>query len=143
MALRIVHWACRIILAGIFLYSGYIKIESPLQFAATLSSYQLFPSSLLLPLSTYFPWIEIVLGASMLVGWRLPWFAAATAGLLSVFTVLLAVTYLRGIEADCGCFGPGDRISPLTIARDASFLLPALFLAAEAWIRGRLKRVSP
>ncbi len=78
----------------------------------------------------------------MLIGWRLRWFAAATAGLLLVFISLLTVTYLRGIEADCGCFGPGDRISPLTIARDGSFLLPALFLAAEAKIRSRWKRAS-
>ncbi len=52
MALRIVHWLCRIVLASIFLYSGYIKVSNTLQFAATLSSYQLFPDSLILPLST-------------------------------------------------------------------------------------------
>ncbi|MGA2262202.1 MAG: MauE/DoxX family redox-associated membrane protein [Acidobacteriota bacterium] len=136
MAFRILHWVSRVILAGIFFYSGYVKLQSPLQFAADLTAYQLFPESLIFPIITYLPWVEITLGALLLVGWQMRYFAACTVGLLSMFMVILAVTYFRGIQADCGCFGPGDRISPLTIARDASFLVPAIFLAAETRIRG-------
>jgi uncharacterized membrane protein YphA (DoxX/SURF4 family) len=136
MAFRILHWVSRVILAGIFLYSGYVKLQSPLQFAAALTAYQLFPESLILPIITYLPWVEITLGALLLAGWQMRYFAACTVGLVSMFMVILAVTYFRGIQADCGCFGPGGRISPLTIARDASFLVPAIFLAAETRIRG-------
>ena len=63
MVLRILHWLSRCVLAGIFLYTGYIKIRSPLQFAAVLSGYQLFPDSLILPLADYFPWVEIALAS--------------------------------------------------------------------------------
>lgn len=140
MVFRILHWACRIVLAGIFLYSGYIKVQQPLQFAAALSGYQLFPPDLVIPLTYYFPWVEIMLGAFLLAGWKLRYFAAGTAGLVSTFIILLTITYLRGIDAECGCFGAGDRISPWTITRDGSFLLPALFLAAEERIRARLHR---
>jgi len=67
---RILHWLCRLILAGIFLYTGYIKLRSPLQFAAVLAGYQLFPDALILPMADYFPWIEIALGVLLLVGGR-------------------------------------------------------------------------
>jgi uncharacterized membrane protein YphA (DoxX/SURF4 family) len=137
MIFRILNWASRIILAGIFLYSGYMKYDSPLQFAATLTKYQLFPQNLILPIVTYLPWFEMALGVLLLIGWKIRWIAAATVGLLSMFVIVLAVTYFRGIEADCGCFGPGDRISPLTITRDALFLVPAVFLLGEARIRRR------
>jgi uncharacterized membrane protein YphA (DoxX/SURF4 family) len=135
MIVRILHWSSRLILAGVFLYSGYVKVQSPLQFAANLTSYQLFPSDIIQPMVRYLPWTETALGFFLLIGWKTRYFAAAAAALLSIFALVLLVTYFRGIEADCGCFGPGDRISPLTITRDALFLVPAVFLAAEAKIR--------
>jgi uncharacterized membrane protein YphA (DoxX/SURF4 family) len=137
MIVRILHWSSRLILAGVFLCSGYVKLQSPLQFAANLTAYQLFPADIIQPIVRYLPWTEIALGFFLLIGWKARYFAAATAALLSMFTLVLLVTYFRGIEADCGCFGPGDRISPLTITRDALFLVPAVFLAAEAKIRIR------
>jgi putative oxidoreductase len=135
MAYKVVHWVCRIILAGIFLYSGYIKVKAPLEFAASLSAYQLFPAKLIFPMADYFPWVEILLGIILLIGWKIRFVSLAAAGLLSFFIIILAITYFRGIEADCGCFGSGDRISPLTLARDFMFLLPALFLIIEPRIR--------
>ena len=134
-ALRILHWACRLLLAGVFLYSGYIKVRSPLEFAAALSGYKLFPDSFIFPMATYFPWLEIALGVLFLVGWKIRWVAIGGSALLLGFTVLLTVTYFRGIDADCGCFGFGDRISPRTIARDALILIPALVLVFEASIK--------
>jgi uncharacterized membrane protein YphA (DoxX/SURF4 family) len=135
MAFRVLHWASRIILAGIFLYSGYVKLQSPLQFAAALAGYKLFPIGLILPITYYLPWIEVALGVLLLVGWKVRYFAACTAGLLFLFLSILVITYLRGIDADCGCFAAGGRISPLTIARDALFLVPAVFLGLEPRIR--------
>ncbi|PYV07217.1 MAG: DoxX family protein, partial [Acidobacteria bacterium] len=116
-------------LAAIFLYSGYLKLQSTLQFAATLSSHRLLPTPVILPVATYLPWVEIALGALLLTGWQIRWVARAAAGLLALFLAILVVTHLRGIEADCGCFGVGDRISRWTLARDALFLAGAIFLS--------------
>src|SRR5438093_8121101 len=129
MALRIAHWVSRLALAAIFFYSGYIKLQSTLQFAATLSSQRLLPMPVILPVATYLPWVEVALGALLLAGWQIRWVARVAAGLLALFLAVLVVTYLRGIEADCGCFGVGDRISPRTLARDALFLAGAIFLS--------------
>ena len=134
-ALRILHWACRITLSIVFLWSGIIKVRSPLEFAGALSGYKLFPDSFVYPLATYFPWFEIALGVLFLVGWKIRYVAIGGTALLLAFTVILTVTYFRGIDANCGCFGFGDRISPRTIARDALILLPALLLVFEARIK--------
>ncbi len=136
--LRILHWACRLILAGIFVYSGYIKVQSPLEFAAAIAGYKLVPDSFIYPLATYLPWLEIALGAMLLIGWKIRYVALGAAALLLCFTVILTVTYARGIDADCGCFGFGQKISPLTIARDMLILIPAVLLIFES----RLKKFA-
>ncbi|NWG12564.1 MAG: DoxX family membrane protein [Acidobacteria bacterium] len=138
MIIFILHWASRLILAGTFLYTGYIKLQSPLQFAAILSGYQLFPEPLILPLTDYFPWVEMGLGILLLSGWKIRHVALGACGLLLAFTAILTITYLRGIEANCGCFSFDDRITPLTIGRDMLILIPALFLTAEPRLRPRL-----
>lgn len=135
--LRILHWASRLILAGIFLYSGYVKIQEPLQFAASLMAYQLLPATWIYPVAQYFPWAEVALAVWLLSGFQIRFAAAATIGLILFFIVILTITYGRGIEADCGCFGSGEPISPLTLVRDSLFLLPALFLAFESKLHKR------
>jgi uncharacterized membrane protein YphA (DoxX/SURF4 family) len=138
MILKSLHWFCRLVLAGVFIYSGYIKVQNPLQFAVAISAYKLVPENLVFPMAQYLPWIEIVLGLAILIGWKIRYFSSAAALLLLSFMVVLTVTYLRGIEASCGCFGMDDPISPLTILRDTIFLLPALYLAFENRIRRRI-----
>jgi uncharacterized membrane protein YphA (DoxX/SURF4 family) len=140
MILRILHWGSRCVLAGLFIYSGYIKLQAPLQFAATIASYDLLPLSMAIPLARYLPWVEVVLGALLLIGWKLRYVALGTAGLLVAFIAAMGITYFRGIEADCGCFGSGERISLLTLGRDALILLPALFLAWKPSLPGRLPK---
>ena len=139
MILTILHWLCRLFLTGVFLYSGYIKIREPLQFAVALSGYQLIPEQFILPIATYFPWVEILLAIAILIGWKIRYFAGAATALLLFFSSLLTITYLRGIEASCGCFSFDDPISPLTILRDGIIVLPAIYLLIENRIRMRFK----
>jgi uncharacterized membrane protein YphA (DoxX/SURF4 family) len=137
MIIKSLHWLCRLVVAGVFLYSGYTKIQNPLQFAVAISGYQLVPDDLVYPMAQYLPWIEIALGVGVLIGWKIRYFASAVSGLLLFFMVVLTITYLRGIEVNCGCFSMDDPISPLTIFRDSTFIIPALYLAFESRIRRR------
>jgi len=142
MIIRILHWAARFFLAGIFIYAGYTKLENPLQFAAAIEGYQLLSPSTVIWVIKVLPWFEIVLGAALLLGIFIRFTAAFAGGLLLFFIGTMLVTYLRGIETDCGCFGVGEKISPFTLARDTFFILPALYLYAQPWIekKGWLSR---
>ena len=40
--IKILHWACRIFLAWLWIYAGYTKIQSPLQFAGAIEGYATF-----------------------------------------------------------------------------------------------------
>jgi hypothetical protein len=58
--------------------------------------------------------------------------------MLALFTTIVASAVIRGLSAPCGCFGPGDTqpATWLTVLRDVSFLLPAIYLAW--WSRARV-----
>jgi uncharacterized membrane protein YphA (DoxX/SURF4 family) len=143
IALRILHWLCRLLLAGIFIYSGYVKWQAPLQFAVAIEGYKLAPQALVWPLANYLPWFEIALGIWLLSGWKIKCSALVTAALLLFFIVVLTITYARGIDANCGCFSLDDRISPKTIARDSLILIPAIFLIFESRLRSKFNKSIP
>lgn len=142
-AILILHWLSRLFLAVVFLYSGYVKWQEPLQFAVAIHAYKLAPETMEYHLATYLPWFELLLGLLLLSGWKIRYSAMATTGLLLFFIVILSITYARGIEANCGCFSLDDRISIKTIARDSLIIIPAIFLLLESRFRSRLNKAVP
>jgi uncharacterized membrane protein YphA (DoxX/SURF4 family) len=126
--ITISQFLSRFVLAAIFIYAGYTKVENPLQFAVAVESYQLLPPNGVLWVVRILPWIEIILGLALLSGIKIRYTASFTIGFLLFFIGVMLITYLRGIEADCGCFGIGEKISPFTLLRDALFMLPAFVL---------------
>ncbi len=142
----VLHWLFRFILSGIFLYSGYVKWKSPLRFEAVLYAYDLFPDVYIPAIALYFPWVEIILGLLLLIGFRrkIRYLAGASTMLLLFFITIIIITYFRGIEVDCGCLGFDDPISPWTIARDTLMLIPAIYLLfADPLLRRSLKSPTP
>jgi uncharacterized membrane protein YphA (DoxX/SURF4 family) len=134
---RILHWACRLFLGGIFIFAGYTKLEHRLQFAVAVEGYQLLSPDSVVWVVKILPGLEIALGVALLIGIGIRYSAGFAAALLAFFIGVMLVTFLRGIEADCGCFGVGEKISPFTLARDTLFLLPALFLVVQPWLESR------
>lgn len=118
----------RVILGAVFAYAGYVKLRDPWQiFAASIASYELVPMWMGEILAKTFPWFEIVLGAGLIIGWRLlaP-SATLTALVLLFFNVMLWRAFLQGKEIDCGCFGAGEALTWKTLVRDGSMLAAAL-----------------
>jgi uncharacterized membrane protein YphA (DoxX/SURF4 family) len=134
---RILHWTCRIFLGGIFIYAGYTKAENPLQFAVAVEGYQLLSPGSVIWVVKILPWLEIILGIALISGIKIRYTAGFAGAFLTFFIGVMVVTFLRGIEVDCGCFGVGEKISPFTLARDAFFILPALFLVTQPWLESR------
>src|SRR5215471_14325321 len=110
----------RLVLAGVFLIAGYVKLRDPWQlFAASIASYEIIPMGMAEIVAKVFPWIEVAIGAALLIGWRLlPAAATATALVLVFFNVMLWRAFLQGKEIDCGCFGPGEALTWKTLVRD-------------------------
>lgn len=83
------------------------KVGHPSRFAKNIRTYKMLPQPLVFPMAVYLPWLELVAGLTLLTGvWKRE---ALTVSLLLCGTFLLAnaTALVRGLEIDCGCFGPG------------------------------------
>lgn len=129
----------RVILGGIFVYAGYVKLRDPWQlFAASIASYELVPMWMGEIIAKWFPWFEIAIGVGLIIGRRLlPPSAVFTALLLIFFNVMLWRAFLQGKEIDCGCFGPGEALTWKTLVRDGSMLAGALLVTWWAFVSRR------
>ena len=131
---RLLYWLSRIMIAGIFIYAGYAKLTQPsIIFEAVIDSYQLLPAWGVMRVAQILPWMEIALGVLILVGWKIRYFSILATLLLGFFITLMAISFSRGTEAMCGCFGGGEPVSAWTLIRDSSMLVVALYLAGYAW----------
>ena len=43
-------------------------------------------------------------------------------------------SYFLGLEINCGCFGPGERLGPMTLLRDGSLLALAIAVTVGAFL---------
>src|SRR5579871_2546793 len=135
-ALTILVWAIRLALGAVFIYAAYIKLREPwMLFAMSIDAYQVLPQWAVLTVARTLPWFELLLGLALLTG-RLPRISSvAASALLALFFGLMVRAYARGETIDCGCFGPGEAISPLTLLRDGSMLAGSLWLTITTYRR--------
>lgn len=135
MTLRLVDCLAllaRLALAALFLYSGGAKIAHQQEFYHTLQGYQLLPAWASAVVALYLPWVEVMVGLFLLVGYRLRRVVALAAALLVLFMAVIASAVARGITLqECGCFPGSGPPGPLSLARDAAFLLLCLLVYAR------------
>ena len=124
----------RLILAGIFFYAGFSKLETPRELAASIVEYRILPDSLVWPLAVGLPIFECNLAIMLVLGLRLRVAALGITILCAMFTVAVAQSWARGLEINCSCFGEAS-LTPiyLIFLRDIALLALSLFLLRYSW----------
>jgi uncharacterized membrane protein YphA (DoxX/SURF4 family) len=91
-------------LGAIFAVAALPKIADPPSFAHMIYNYRLVPGVFINALALVMPWVEVLAGLALILGfWRRE--AAAVAGLLIVvFVAAIGFNLARGHAVDCGCF---------------------------------------
>ena len=137
MAWRVFEWIARLALGALFVYAGTVKLRNPFLFEMAVDGYQMLPPTGVIVVARGLPWLEVALGLLLWSGWKLNYSATFTALLLGGFLTAMVIAYSRGVEAQCGCFGTNEPISPRTLARDSLLFLFAGGLAVRAWLQCR------
>jgi uncharacterized membrane protein YphA (DoxX/SURF4 family) len=133
----------RVVLGAIFVYAAYLKLKDPWAlFAMNIDSYQVLPLWGVRFVARTLPWAEMALGILLIVGKFRRTSTTLVALLLAVFFGLIIRAYAKGMEINCGCFGPGEAISWKTMLRDGSMLAGAIFTAVMSYLPAR-KNASP
>jgi uncharacterized membrane protein YphA (DoxX/SURF4 family) len=134
--------AARLLLGGVLLVAGALKVPDPAAAVRAVRAYQLLPEALVGPVAFGLPVLEIAVGLALLVGVFVRTAALASAALMVLFLVGVVSAWARGLQIDCGCFGGGGTVAPdetaypSEVARDTALLLIALALAR--WPASRL-----
>lgn len=106
-----IAWAkvlLRLIVAGLFIYAGAIKLVQPDTFLGDIESYRMMPYTFAWLVVFYLPPFEILCGMVLLLP-RLQNVAAVLLLLLMVvFIIAIAVAWARGLDISCGCFGASE-----------------------------------
>jgi len=123
------HLAVRLLLGGLFLYAGLPKITDTMGFASSIYNYKLF-SSLVIGLTVAFiPWVEVLAGLALVLGVKVRSASLIISLLLVVFVSLAAISAIRGIDIDCGCFSGVERKANwLAIFEDIGLLGCSVFI---------------
>ncbi|MEO8597745.1 MAG: MauE/DoxX family redox-associated membrane protein [Candidatus Solibacter sp.] len=138
--LRIAVVVLRVLLGGIFVYAGYVKLSDPWQlFAAGIADYEIVPLWAAKFLARTLPWFEVLVGLLLIAGrWLFRTSSVSISLLLLVFFSLMVRAFVGGKEINCGCFGPNELISWKTLVRDGSLLLAALIVTFAAFRSRRI-----
>jgi uncharacterized membrane protein YphA (DoxX/SURF4 family) len=129
---KTVLFVFRIVLGGLFVYAGIVKVLAPLDFAQNIRNYDLVGQSLSFIAAIVLPWLEILAGAFLIAGIWQRGAALVISGLLAFFIALTIVTMIRGLGVDCGCFGAIDRKAGLSVVlEDLAMLYLGLCILFE------------
>jgi uncharacterized membrane protein YphA (DoxX/SURF4 family) len=110
----------RILLGVVFVYAAYTKLHQPWElFALSIDSYRLLPSWAVIAVSRSLPWLEMGIGVLLMAGLCKRTAAISASALLLLFFAIMMRAYLGEMNIDCGCFGIGQALGPMTLLRDA------------------------
>jgi uncharacterized membrane protein YphA (DoxX/SURF4 family) len=143
---RILLLLGRIALGAIFVYAAWTKLHPPVAislslFALQVDSYRMLPPWAVNVVAHTLPFLELALGALLMIGWPLRIASSVTSLLLLTFFGTMVRSYALGLEINCGCFGPNEKLGATTLLRDGALLALALGVTIGAfWIaRGRAR----
>ena len=123
-----IYHLCRLSLAGVFLYAGFLKGRDPVAFAGQVAAYQILPYAFNYLVAAMLPFVELLCGVLLLLNRRVRPALLVLFSLNTVFMLALFSLLLRGIDIDCGCFHPAGEeevgTSPqMALLRDVGLML--------------------
>lgn len=123
----------RLYLGWLFIAASLHKIIEPSVFALDVATYQFLPYYLVNLFAIVVPWVELLIGAQLLLGVRVRAAALLVALLMLSFIIALLWALYLGLDMSCGCFASqaasaDDAISWATMLRDLAWLGLSLYV---------------
>jgi putative oxidoreductase len=98
-----------IIIGGLFIYAGVVKVIDPAEFARDIDNYKMLPWQLSVWMGLYLPWLEIFCGVALIVRVLHRGSVFILTSMMVLFIVITIVAKARGLDISCGCFGHASK----------------------------------
>ncbi|MDF2709039.1 MAG: DoxX family protein [Nonomuraea muscovyensis] len=124
----------RLVLGGVLLAAGGLKVDKPWDSVVAVKAYQLLPEGLATTVGYALPMLEIVLGVLLVLGLMTRVAGVVATLLMLAFVLGIAWAWANGLRIDCGCFGGGGELGAgqeptylLDIVRDFGLVLAGVW----------------
>ena len=98
-----------ILIGGLFIYAGAVKIIDPVEFARDIDNYKMLPWQPSVWLALYLPWLEIFCGLALITRVFFRGGVFIVTALMSLFIIASIAAKARGLDVSCGCFGHASK----------------------------------
>ncbi len=116
-------WVIRLIVGGLFIFSGLIKVNDPVGtsikleeyfdvFSTDIAGFFAYLKPFALELSIFLVVVEVVLGVMLILGVRSKFTVWALGLMILFFTFLTFYSAYFNKVTDCGCFGDAIKLTP-------------------------------
>ncbi|GAA1613065.1 DoxX family membrane protein [Kribbella sancticallisti] len=143
-----VSLVARLVLGGVMLVAGALKVTDPEAATQAVRAYELLPSGFDSIVGLLLPFLEIAIGLLLIVGYGTRAAAMAAGVFMVMFIAAVSSAWARGLAIDCGCFGGGGQVAPgqtkylQEILRDVGLVLLAGWLFVNPVSRFALESES-
>lgn len=116
-------WTLRVLVGGLFIFSGLIKVNDPVGtsikleeyfdvFSNDIASFFFYFKPYALSIAVFLVVIEVVLGVMLILGVKSKFTVWSLAGMILFFTFLTFFSAYFNKVTDCGCFGDAIKLTP-------------------------------
>ena len=134
----LLQFPMRIGLGGLFAFAALKKIDNVQAFAFAIKGFKILDpdkhGQLIISAAYTIPWVELIAGILLIIGFKTRAATAALGLMLIVFIAgLLHVIFDPSIDADCSCFGDmnlvcSSKVGWCQVIRDVVMLIPVVYL---------------
>lgn len=89
----------------VFIFAGIEKIAEPAIFSDSIANYKLLPLAAVNIFAIAIPWIEVISGILLIFDKYVKENAFIFNSLMILFTLMVLIAVLRGLDINCGCYG--------------------------------------
>jgi putative oxidoreductase len=114
------------ILGALFVAASWDKIVHPARFVEDVANYGLLPPLLVNLFALVLPWVEMIAGLFLILGFFSRSSSLTLVLLLVSFIIAISIILIRGYQIPCGCFGPDEELGLKTLLRDLGMLAMGL-----------------
>ena len=129
-----------LIVGGIFIYAGALKMFDPVRFASDIDNYKILPWTIGVALAFYVPWLEIFCGIALVLRFLYRGGLSILTALVLVFTLATVAAKVRGLDITCGCFGHASQ--HWSLLAHLATNLTILAALALLWVSSRSTKAS-
>ena len=114
----------RLIFGALFIWSGIAKIKNPIRFTEDVRNYELIGDPFAATAALFIPWVEVIAGIAVMAGILFRGGVSILVASLVVFTSAVAISWARGLDITCGCFGSVEDLNyPVKISQNLGLIL--------------------